>query len=298
MVMTNFSGPRRLKVGAVRDHVLGLKGVSGRAEVFKAGGRVVKNVTGYDLARGLCGSWGTLAVATEITFKILPRAETETTVVILDLTDAEAVALMGEAMQQSFEISGAAHLPAGLQIGDDIQALPTSSRTILRLEGFETSVKARVDHLNRFLARHAGIEHVEGDASRAIWQWVGRIHAHGPESEALWRISVPPANGAAAVARISNQLPGHVNVAYDWSGGLVWLWIDGDLPDLGADVIRSAIAATGGGHATLMRGPADKRAAIDVSQPQPPALAALNARLKQQFDPAGILNPGRMVRRA
>jgi glycolate oxidase FAD binding subunit len=256
----------------------------------------VKNVTGYDLARGLCGSWGTLAIATEVTFKILPKAETETTLVLPDLPHAQAVALMCAAMQQSFDISSAAHLRQGLTASP--VSLPGSRQTLLRLEGFAPSVDARVGHLMQFLKAHAKIERLDGEASRQLWQWVGRLHAHGKDSPVLWRISVPPAQAATVTDEIEARLAGNTDVtfAYDWSGGLIWLWLDGNLPDLGAGIIRSAIAANGGGHATLMRGPVDRRAAIDVFQPQSPALAALNARLKAQFDPVGILNPGRMVR--
>jgi glycolate oxidase FAD binding subunit len=271
--------------------------------MFKAGGRVVKNVTGYDLARGLCGSWGTLAVATEVTFKVLPKAETETTVVIPDLADVDAVSLMCDAMQQSFEISGAAHLTQSLS-SLPIE-LPGVERTLLRIEGFDASVNARVEHLTRFLSGTKGVEIVTGETSRGLWEWIARIHCHGNLGPVLWRISVPPAQGAIVAADVQERFGRNPECvfAYDWSGGLVWAWLDDDVSgtipaDLGASVIRSAIAASGGGHATLMHGPADKRAAIDVFQPQPPALAALNARLKAQFDPAGILNPGRMVRGA
>src|SRR5687767_3416806 len=111
VLAANASGPRRLKAGAARDHVLGIHAVSGRGEAFKSGGRVVKNVTGYDLSKGLAGSWGTLAVVTDVTFKVLPRPEAVATLVIAGLDDARAVTTLCEAMGTPWEISGAAHLP-------------------------------------------------------------------------------------------------------------------------------------------------------------------------------------------
>ncbi|MBC8130504.1 MAG: FAD-binding protein, partial [Rhizobiaceae bacterium] len=109
VVACNLSGPRRLKQGAARDHVLGVTAVSGRAEIFKSGGRVVKNVTGYDLSKGLTGSYGTLAVMTDITIKVLPKSETEATLVVRGLDDAAAAGAMSAAMGSSAEASGAAH---------------------------------------------------------------------------------------------------------------------------------------------------------------------------------------------
>ena len=292
LVMSNTSGPRRLKVGAMRDHVLGLKGVSGRAELFKAGGRVVKNVTGYDLARGLCGSWGTLAVISEVTFKVLPKPETETTIAVAGQTPAAAIQLMTEALQEAIDVSSAAHLPA--DIAADL-ALGRTALTLLRLEGFAPSVAARLERLQRLAAPHGPLDKLEADRSRQAWSAVGNIgHRSAAPDQALWRVYVAPAAGAAVVEAIGRSLP--VRAAWDWSGGLIWLWVSDRLDDLGAGPIRAAVAASGGGHATLMRGPADKRSRIDVFQPQPPALAALAARLKAQFDPAGILNPGRMTR--
>lgn len=281
LVMTNFSGSRRLKVGAVRDHVLGLRAVSGRAEAFKAGGKVVKNVTGYDLARGLCGSWGTLAVVSEVTFKVLPKAEAEATIVVPDLALSEAVAVMTGAMQQSFDVSSAAHLPDG--------------RTLIRLEGFEASVKARVGHAQQFLGSRAGVEITEDDASRVLWRALNETPAAEAEASALWRISAAPTAAVAISETVRSGLAAlSPRFTYDWSGGLIWLALDAADGDLGSAIIRSAIAASGGGHATLMRGPIEARGTIDVFEPQAPALAALSKRLKHQFDPEGILNPGRM----
>lgn len=281
LVMTNFSGSRRLKVGAVRDHVLGLRAVSGRAEAFKAGGKVVKNVTGYDLARGLCGSWGTLAVVSEVTFKVLPKAEHEATLILPDLALPEAVDVMTGAMQQSFDVSSAAHLPDG--------------RTLIRIEGFETSVRARVGHAEQFLGRRTGRQMIEGDGSRDLWRGLNETPAVEAEASALWRISAAPSAAVAISEAIRSTLSAlSPRFTYDWSGGLIWLALDAVEGDLGSAMIRSALAANGGGHATLMRGPIEARGAIEVFQPQASALAALSKRLKHQFDPEGILNPGRM----
>src|SRR5204863_3071411 len=102
-VMGNLAGPRRLSAGAARDHLLGLRGVNGRGEIFKSGGRVMKNVTGYDLCRGLAGSWGTLAVMSEVTFKVQPAPEDTGTLVLLGLPDEIAVEVMCAAMATPYE---------------------------------------------------------------------------------------------------------------------------------------------------------------------------------------------------
>jgi FAD/FMN-containing dehydrogenase len=111
VLASNACGPRRIKAGAARDHVLGIHAVSGRGETFKSGGRVVKNVTGYDLSKGPGRVLGTLAVVTDVTFKVLPRPEHEATLVISGLHDAAAVAALCEAMGTPWEVSGAAHVP-------------------------------------------------------------------------------------------------------------------------------------------------------------------------------------------
>src|SRR5690606_8509389 len=161
VVAANVSGPRRLKAGAARDHVLGIHAVSGRGEAFKSGGRVVKNVTGYDLSKGLAGSWGTLAVVTDVTFKVLPAAETEKTLVLSGLDDARAAAAMSEAMGSSAEVSGAAHLPEGVAGRFLSGALAGAARTVLRVEGVAPSVDYRIDLLTRLLKQFGGAEIIE-----------------------------------------------------------------------------------------------------------------------------------------
>ncbi|KQT69759.1 MULTISPECIES: glycolate oxidase subunit GlcE [unclassified Aureimonas] len=286
----NLSGPRRLKQGAARDHVLGVAAVSGRAEVFKAGGRVVKNVTGYDLSKGLTGSFGTLAVLTDATIKVLPKAETETTLVLRGLDDAAAAGAMAAAMGSSAEVSGAAHLPRYVASRVAAGALGAEAATCLRLEGFGPSVAARAAHLGPALARVGWLEVLEREASRALWRDIRDVvpFADGTDRP-VWRLSVAPTRGPDVVLALRMAMA--VDAFYDWQGGLVWLRLEGE-PE--AELVRAAVERHGGGHAMLVRASDAVRAATPVFQPQPAALAALAGRLKDQFDPAGVLNPGRM----
>ncbi len=291
-LMTNLSGPRRIKAGAARDHVLGVKAVSGRGEPFKAGGRVVKNVTGYDLPRGLAGSFGTLAVATEITMKVLPRAETRATLVLAGLDSAKAIAALCAAMGAPVDVSGAAHLPAAAARR---QGFP-SAVTALRLEGFAASVNARFDQLAASLKPFGAAERLDAAGSENLWRAIrDAAPLAAPSENLIWKISVAPMAGPKIAEAAARAFP--CEALFDWSGGLVWLALaaSADLgSDAGAGVIRRAIAANGGGHATLVRAPAEFRARIDVFEPQPAALAALSRRLKAAFDPHGILEPGRL----
>lgn len=287
----NLSGPRRIKAGAARDHVLGVNAVSGRGEAFKSGGRVVKNVTGYDLSKGLAGSWGTLAVVTDVTFKVLPAAETEKTLILSGLDDAEAAAAMSEAMGSSAEASGAAHLPEGVAGRFLSGALAGAARTVLRVEGVAPSVDYRIDLLARLLKPWSTAELIERQESQALWREIRDCHPFADGTHAaVWRVSMAPTEGHKMVDAFRRAAG--ANAYYDWQGGLVWLRMEAD-PE--AEILRRATAHFGGGHATLARAAPAVRAAIPVFQPQPLALAALSARLKEQFDPRNILNPGRMA---
>ena len=296
VLAANVSGPRRIKAGAARDHALGIQAVSGRGEAFKSGGRVVKNVTGYDLPRGLAGSWGTLAVFTDVTFKVLPRAETAATVLVTGLDDAAAVQAMCVAMGSANEVSGAAHLPADTAARLPLPELAGLGRalTALRLEGVGPSVAYRREKLAELMRASGAVEMVESETSRALWAAIRDAAPFAGRSTPLWRVSVAPTAGSSVAAALAGQPVRHF---YDWSGGLVWIEVaeEGASHDAFAGAIRAAIQAAGGGHATLVRGSAALRSAVPAFEPQPEALAALSRRLKSSFDPAGILNPGRMA---
>jgi glycolate oxidase FAD binding subunit len=290
VIAANLSGPRRIKAGAARDHFLGVSAVTGRGDSIKSGGRVVKNVTGYDLCKILAGSFGTLAAMTDVTIKVLPKAETEATLVVHGLDDAQAAAAMAEAMGSPFDVSGAAHLPD--HVASRFDGLPDArAATVLRLEGVAPSVAHRSRALGALMQPYGERTLLDAPVSRALWRSIRDVKAFAaPDTigRPLWRISTAPGQGHKIVAQITPA----AQVVYDWAGGLVWVAMPfADDPD--ATSIRAAIAACGG-HATLVRAPLAVRAAVPVFQPQEPAVAALEKRVKESFDPKGVLNPGRM----
>lgn len=290
----NLAGPRRVKAGAARDHFLGVKAVSGRGEAFKSGGRVVKNVTGYDLSKLLAGSYGTLAVMTDVTVKVLPRPEKTYTVLLLGLGDGAAGEAMRRALGSPHEVSGAAHLPAAQAAKSSVAYVAGAGGavTALRVEGPGPSVEYRCAALRRELADLGPTEELHSRNSLAFWRELRDVRPFAEDQRtAVWRVSVAPTAGPAVVAAVDEG-----EAFYDWGGGLVWLSLPLDgAGDTGAARVRAAVAAAGGGHATLVRAPLELRAAVPVFQPQDAATAALTRRVKEGFDPRGVLNPGRMV---
>lgn len=289
LVASGLAGPRRISAGSARDHTLGIAGVSGRAEAYKGGGKVVKNVTGYDVPKLMAGSFGTLTALTEITVKVLPAPEDTATLLLFGLDDSAAVAMLDRALRSPYEVSGAAHLPAATAARSGVFEVAGAggSVTLVRLEGFGPSVAARVTMLREELRADAVLGR---DESLALWREVrdgaGLGEGAGGNAPHLWKLSVPPSAGPSTVAAIRRTLD--VEVFYDWGGGLVWL----AAPPDSAATIRAALSA--GGHATLVRAPEAVRAVSDVFQPLPDPLMALSRRVKESFDPKGILNPGRM----
>jgi glycolate oxidase FAD binding subunit len=294
VVAANLSGPRRLKTGAARDHFLGVNAVSGRGETFKSGGRVVKNVTGYDLCKLLAGSWGTLAAMTEVTIKTLPSAETEATVLLLKLDDAAAARAMAAATGSYADVSAAAHLPAVVAARVAEIAAANTAATAFRLEGVAPSVAERRELLENLLSPFGALGSLDETGSRAMWRAVRDVTpfaAAGPSADSnIWRISTAPTRGAE-IGRDLVAAAG-AELLYDWAGGLIWVALAAS-DDAQAPLVRRTVAAAGG-HATLIRAPAAVRAAVDVFTPEAAALAALTMRVRQSFDPQGVLNAGRM----
>ena len=285
----NAAGPRRIVVGAARDSIVGLRFINGRGETIKNGGRVMKNVTGLDLVKLSCGAFGTLGAITEVTFKVLPIPETTATLVFKGLDDDAATAAMTRAIGSPFEITGAAHLPAGL--GRDF------SRTFLRIEGFEDSVVYRLSRLSALLSKAGAPSTLRGADGDTLWTGIrDASFLAGTGETAIWRVSLKPSDGPKLVAALGPTFSSiHF---YDWGGGLVWLAVPAS-GDAGAAKLHAALAELGpngaGGHARLERAPHEMRATLPVFQPQAEPLIRLQAGIKASFDPDSILNPGRMV---
>jgi glycolate oxidase FAD binding subunit len=287
----NLAGPRRLKSGAARDHFLGLHAVTGHGQTIKTGGRVVKNVTGYDLCKLLAGSYGTLAVMSEVTFKVMPRAEASLTLLATGPDEPTLLALLRAATRTPCEISGAAYLPPLAAGRSAVTAVRRAGRGMaaVRLEGFGPSIAYRDGELRRLLGR-PGIEFatIEGEESLTLWREIRDVGLLTRE-RALWRLSVPPSAAgelAAWTAELTNERQ------FDWAGGLIWLALKEAWADA-AGTLREALVGRGG-HATLVRASEGLRAEVEVFEPQPPPLRALTERVKRSFDPKGIINPGRM----
>ena len=282
LVAVNASGPRRIKAGAARDHLLGFRCVTGRGDIVKSGGRVMKNVTGYDLSKLVAGSHGTLAILTEVTLKVLPKAETERTILLPAASEAEGLAALRQASGLPFDVSGLALRPALLR------GRPTAA---LRLEGPRISVLTRRDALIAHF-RTMAAETLEEGPSRLLW---ADLRDGGPVRTSpgqVWRISTAPSQGGPVLDAIKAANTPVASYFYDWAGGLLWLCLE-EAPNAHAPSVRAALEAAGG-HATLMRASSETRASVDVFHPQSGALAALSKRIKQSFDPLSIFNPGRM----
>jgi glycolate oxidase FAD binding subunit len=291
----NLSGPRRIKAGAARDHFLGFRGVSGRGEVFKAGGKVFKNVTGYDLCKLLAGSYGTLAALEEVSVKVLPLPDDLSTVLVCGVNAAAAIRKLSQALSSPYDVSGAAYLPAS-------STTPLTSLSgmlgiaALRLEGPAPSVAFRRERLLVEFGSDCDSTLLDEESSIAFWRAVRDVTPlAGPGPSVIWRVSVAPSRGAELSQAVARDLDAKWYL--DWGGGLLWVAVSG-AEDGGAAAIRAAIRGADGrgtGHATLIRGSAALRRSVPVFQPQPPELAALATRIKESFDPRRILNPGRMV---
>jgi glycolate oxidase FAD binding subunit len=300
MIAAGLAGPRRIKAGGVRDHLLGANAVSGFGDSFKTGGKVVKNVTGYDLCKLLAGSWGTLSVMTEVTLKVMPKAETERTLVLRGLDDAVANRAMTAALGSPYDVSGVAHLPLSVfrDTGGGLAGLGSSQQavTLIRLEGIGASVPHRAGSVSKALASFGTAEMIEDDASAAVWASLRDVAPFAASGSLgawpVWRIVCPPASGGAFGQALARETGG--DVIYDWGGGLIWAALP-PAADAHAALLRQRLKPVGG-HATLIRATDEVRNTVDVFHPQDAGVAALGRRVKTSFDPKNILNRGRMVR--
>ncbi|UWQ97427.1 FAD-binding protein [Rhodobacteraceae bacterium M385] len=278
VVAANASGPRRLQAGACRDALLGVRFVDGRGEVLKNGGRVMKNVTGYDLVKLMAGSFGTLGVLSEVALKVLPRLNGATVIV----RGGAPLAVMTSAMMSPFDVSGAAAVPG--------------EGTFLRVEGLEVSVRYRCDQLRDLLGAMGEVEVIaDSTSSAALWKRLGDVTDFAGDASAVWRISMKPSD---LMGRLMPSISDALDVQFDWAGGLAWARMAAGAEDAEVTAmharLQADVAAHGGGHATLFKAHDAVLAQVSIFQPEPHGLAQLSQGLRAKFDPHGILNPGLM----
>lgn len=285
VLASGVSGPRRMQVGAARDHMLGFHAVGGNGEIFKSGGRVVKNVTGFDLTKLMAGAMGTLGVLTDVSFKILPVPEKARTVLLFGARDVSQALIKAQCSEH--EISACAHLPQAVAARSNVDYVKNAGAavTCVRVEGPAPSVEVRCAALRELLAPLGqGVEELHSSRSAALWAEIRDVDYFDTDRQ-IWRISVAPSEGPAIAAKLGED---HV---LDWAGGLIWLALD-PADDAHGERVRGAFAS---GHATLMRAADDVRAEVPVFQPQADALTGLSNRVRESYDPDRIFNPGRMA---
>lgn len=299
IVASNSSGPRRIAVGACRDHLLGVRFVDGAGTIIKNGGRVMKNVTGYDLVKLMAGSYGTLGVLSEVSLKVLPKPETSATLSIFGLDDTQVLSAMSAALGSPFEVTGA--------------ATDADGGVHLRIEGFEASVSYRTAKL-RDLMREFGDAQLH-DTPTDLWRDMRDV-ADFADKDVVVRMSIKPSNLPELMYAARNRFIDHdtsnptFDVKTDWGGGLVWIGatkaqlatcakgLEGEPATLKAGQalleFLQTYAAQEGGHATLIKAPEELRQAASVFQPENQTVAMLSKGLRGKFDPRGILNTGLM----
>ncbi|MCP4818477.1 MAG: glycolate oxidase subunit GlcE [Shimia sp.] len=275
VVACNISGPRRFLSGACRDHLLGVRFIDGQGRLVKNGGRVMKNVTGLDLTKLMCGSFGTLGVISEVSLKVLPKPVCSASLQIEGVDEEQAVLLFCKALTTPYEVSGAAY---------------QNGVAVLRIEGLETQVTYRIARLQALFPEHS-MSILDGEVHSDLWKGLRDLHLFSGTIETVWRMSVKPTDAPAIVSHLKRKLAARVML--DHGGGTIWAGVPADITEQAAS-IRSVIN-TLGGHATLVRGSEELRRSADVFQPQATRLAAISKLLRQQFDPSGILNPGLMA---
>lgn len=284
VIATNVSGPRRLTAGAARDYLLGFEAVSGRGELFKSGGKVMKNVTGYDLSKLMCGSFGTLGVMDEITLKTLPMPETSCSLVIGAADMSSAVSTISGIFASPHEPGASAILPANIASEEGVDS-GSPYTIIIRLEGIAASVSDRLGHLQAMTGGDALAEAV----SVKLWQRIRDVQPLAEKPFDIWKVSCAPADAVRVLDALDPRL--EVWMIADWAGGLIW--VAGLSPQLGP-ALRKAVAGLDSGFAMLVRDVGVRRERIEPFEPLADGMFALHKRVKASFDPLGVLNFERM----
>ena len=297
-VACNISGPRRFKVGSIRDHILGFRGVNGKGEIIKSGGNVVKNVTGYDLSKLVCGSYGTLVALTEITFKVLPTPAESKTLVIHNQKIESATFLLGQAINSSSDVSGASFFPAEPKVSGCIIDIEKTfklndlrhegSITAIRIEGSKNSIDQRIKNLmSELKIENFNISILDTYQSEIFWNTVKNLDFFSFTRNSIFRIVIPPSECTQLVYQLSNKF----KYSIDWGGALIWIEAF-ELSEEMFESVRKKVVKHGG-YVTMIKNSDYLPYVEDVFTINRDRFN-ISQNIKKSFDPKRILNPGKM----
>ena len=298
LVACNISGPRRLKVGSVRDHLLGFRGVNGRGEIIKSGGVVVKNVTGYDLSKLMCGSYGTLVALTEVTFKVLPAPEENKTLVIHNQKIESSLHYLEMSISSPNDVSGAVYFPKESKVGGCVMNIENTfklndlkqdgSITALRIEGSKNSINHRIENLiNKLGLEHLNISILETYQSKIFWNKIKNLEFFSSSKNSMLRIIIPPSEGINLIYQLSNKFKYYI----DWGGALIWMEAFELSTEMFESIRRKVVKL--GGYVTMIKNSDYLPYVEDVFTINRDRFN-ISQKIKKSFDPKRILNPEKM----
>ena len=280
----DVSGTRRVLHGAARDHLLGIRAVNGFGKTYKAGGKVVKNVTGFDISKLMCGSLGILGPMSEVTLRLLPSPTHSASLAVRDLETEAGLHLLRRVWREPLEASGLLYLPKAILEHFDLGGSTDAGIVLLRVEG---SAAALTDKRRRLSGLLEGLRVEDLEQGDQVFAAAANGSVFAPIPLDVWRMAVPP----AAAPEVAAALVGTLWYA-DWAGGLFWIATSDDALSAAAGLER--ICARAQGQLQLLRADADQRRRFAARPSGEAGVLELMRTVKSAFDPLALFNPGRL----
>ncbi len=290
VISTNFSGPRRFKVGSARDHVLGIRVINGRGEIVKSGGTVVKNVTGYDLSKIITGSYGTLAIISEISIKVLPKPSSIKTLIIHNAQLKKSLDYLNISLSSPADVSGGVFYPEYFKDQFSLNDLTNKGPiTAIRVEGVSSSIDKRLNSLKKELGLlNNEVNYLNDDQSKIFWQNTQELKVFNKTEKNIIRAVVPPSKTLNAINNLKKFFSRYF---IDWGGNLIWI----EMEKINSEILKefSRVIENVGGYYTMLKLDDGLKASVDIFKIDH-IKYNLSEKLKNSFDPKRILNPGKM----
>ena len=290
IISTNFSGSRRFKVGSARDHVLGIRVINGRGEIIKSGGTVVKNVTGYDLSKIITGSYGTLAIISEISIKVLPKPTSTKTLIIHNAQLKKSLDYLNISLSSTADVSGGVFYPENFKDQFMLNDLTNKGPiTAIRVEGVSSSIDKRINSLEKELSLlDYEVNYLNNEQSKIFWKNTQELKVFNKTEKNIIRIVVPPSKTLNTINSLKKFFTRYF---IDWGGNLIWA----EMLEINTEILRefNQVIENVGGYYVMLKLDDGLKASVDVFKTDP-IRYSLSEKLKKCFDPKRILNPGKL----